>query len=82
MFIFAEDETKPVILVCGSGPGIPEYLQQRFHREKIYLMGHSFGTTVGILSASRYPECYYAYIAMSQICNQSESEKSAYKFMK
>ena len=60
---------------------VSKYLKKRFNQEKIYLMGHSFGTFIGILAASEHPEFYHAYIAMSQIANQSESEIIAYHFM-
>lgn len=60
---------------------VTEYLKNRFSQEKIYLMGHSFGTFVGIQAAYKHPESYHAYIAMSQIVNQLESEIIAYQFM-
>lgn len=59
-----------------------KYLCQRFGKEKIYLMGHSFGTYIGLKTAQEYPKLYHAYIAMSQICNQVESEYLAYDYMK
>lgn len=61
--------------------GVTNYLRERFGQEKIYLMGHSFGTYIGILTASRHPELYHAYIAMSQITDQEKSEKLAYQYM-
>lgn len=61
--------------------GVSNYLRERFGQDKIYLMGHSFGTYIGILTASRYPELYHAYIAMSQITDQEKSEKLAYSYM-
>jgi pimeloyl-ACP methyl ester carboxylesterase len=60
---------------------VTNYLRKRFGQEKIYLMGHSGGTFIGIQAAARKPELYHAYIAMAQISNQLESEKLAYKYM-
>ena len=60
---------------------VTHYLRKRFEQEKIYLMGHSGGTFIGIQAAARAPELYNAYIAVAQISNQLESEKLAYKFM-
>jgi pimeloyl-ACP methyl ester carboxylesterase len=57
------------------------YLRQRFGKEKIYLMGHSGGTFVGILAAARAPELYHAYIGVAQMSNQLQSEKLAYDYM-
>ena len=57
------------------------YLRDRFGKEKIYLMGHSGGTFIGIQTAARAPELYYAYIGMAQMTYQLESEKLAYDYM-
>jgi pimeloyl-ACP methyl ester carboxylesterase len=60
---------------------VTNYLRNRFGKEKIYLMGHSGGTFVGIQAAARAPELYYAYIGVAQISNQLESERMAYEYM-
>ncbi len=60
---------------------ITNYLRKRFGKEKIYLMGHSGGTFVGIQTAALYPELYMAYLGVAQISNQLKSEKLAYDFM-
>jgi pimeloyl-ACP methyl ester carboxylesterase len=57
------------------------YLRQRFGKEKIYLMGHSGGTFIGIRAAARAPELYYAYIGVAQMSYQLKSEKLAYDYM-
>jgi pimeloyl-ACP methyl ester carboxylesterase len=57
------------------------YLRNRFHVDKIYLMGHSGGTFIGIQAAARAPELYYAYIGVAQMSNQLESERLAYEYM-
>ena len=49
------------------------YLKERFEKDKIYLLGHSWGTQIGIITASRYPEDYIAYIGVSQVANHDES---------
>lgn len=45
---------------------VTEYLSNRFGKDKIYLMGHSFGTLIGIQAAAHRPDLYQAYIGMSQ----------------
>jgi pimeloyl-ACP methyl ester carboxylesterase len=60
---------------------LTDYLRNRFHKEKIYLMGHSGGTFFGIQVASQHPELYYAYIGEAQYSHQIESEKLAYDYM-
>lgn len=60
---------------------VTDYLRQRFGQDKIYLMGHSGGTFIGVQAAARAPERFHAYIGVAQMANQLESEKLAYDFM-
>jgi pimeloyl-ACP methyl ester carboxylesterase len=60
---------------------VTNYLHNRFGKEKIYLMGHSGGTFIGIQAAAQAPELYYAYIGVAQMSNQRESERFAYEYM-
>lgn len=56
-------------------------LKQRYDKSKIYLMAHSFGTYIGLNVAAQHPELFYAYIPISQMCNQHQSEYDAYDYM-
>ena len=60
---------------------VTNYLRHRFGKEKIYLMGHSGGSFIGIQAAAQAPELYYAYIGVAQMSNQLKSEKLAYDYM-
>jgi pimeloyl-ACP methyl ester carboxylesterase len=134
LILLSDNTDNPVLLVCGGGPGIPEYLmehlypsvlpeyftvcywdyrgtglsydsnvnpddmtterflkdtqavtdylKERFGQEQIYIMGHSFGTYVALNTAKQHPENYIAYLAMSQTCNQYQSEVLAYDYMR
>ena len=60
---------------------VTNYLRNRFDRDKIYLMGHSGGTFLGVLVAAQYPELYHAYIGVAQMSNQLASEMRAHEYM-
>ena len=60
---------------------VTNILRHRFGQDKIYLMGHSGGTYIGIQAAARAPELYSAYIGVAQMANQLQSERLAYEFM-
>jgi proline iminopeptidase len=51
------------------------YLKDRFGVEKIHLMGFSWGTVIGLSLAERFPQDFYAYIAVSQVVNGVEGER-------
>lgn len=61
---------------------VTDYLRGRFDQDKIYLLGHSFGTYMGLLTAQREPGKYKAYFAMSQNADQARSELLAFQTMK
>lgn len=60
---------------------VVEYLKSRFSVEKIYIMGHSWGSLLGVLTILKAPELFHAYIGLGQLANQVESERLAYHFM-
>lgn len=59
---------------------LSEYLTHRFNREKIFLMGHSWGSLLGIITAYKHPELYHAYFGIGQVCHQFKGEKISYKW--
>ena len=55
-------------------------LRKRFNKEKIYLMGHSWGSVFGVFTVQRYPELFYAYVGVGQASDTIETEKIMYHF--
>lgn len=134
LIILSDNTDNPVLIVCGGGPGIPQYLmeslypsilpeyftvcyfdyegtglsfdadtdpnnmttdrfidetlqvtdylRERFGQDKIYIMGHSFGTYIALNTVDRHPENYIAYLSMSQACDQHRSEIIAFDYMR
>ena len=60
---------------------VTDYLRNRFGKDKIYLMGLSFGSFLGINVAARHPDLFEAYMGISQVTSQLESEKLGYQSM-
>jgi pimeloyl-ACP methyl ester carboxylesterase len=62
---------------------VTEYLKERFHKDKIYIMGFSGGTHIALREAQRHPENYIAYIGMAQcVTDSAENDTLIYSFMK
>jgi pimeloyl-ACP methyl ester carboxylesterase len=74
-------ETMTLEQMISDTKEVTNYLRNRFGQEKIYLMGHSGGTFIGIQVAARAPELYHAYIGVAQMSNQLKSEILAYEYM-
>jgi pimeloyl-ACP methyl ester carboxylesterase len=57
---------------------VTNYLRDRFGQDKIYLLGHSWGSYLGIQVAAAAPDLYHAYIGMGQVSYQLQSEVAAH----
>lgn len=57
---------------------VTEYLRDRFGQQKIYLVGSSWGTTVGVLAVQRAPELFHAYVGTGQMVDQFETDTLMY----
>ena len=56
------------------------WLKQKYKKEKIYLLGHSWGSVLGVNLVQRYPEDFYAYVGVGQGVNLFENESISFKF--
>ncbi len=61
-----------------DGTALTNYLLERFDRDKIYLMGESWGSALGIFLIEETPENYYAFIGTGQMVDFEETEKECY----
>ncbi len=55
------------------------YLRKRFGREKIFVLGHSWGSILGLKLAHDHPELLYAYIGVGQAIDAAQNEIVLYK---
>jgi pimeloyl-ACP methyl ester carboxylesterase len=55
-------------------------LRQRFHKQKIVLVGQSWGTVLGVLYAQQHPDKVSAYVGIGQVTNTPENERLSYDF--
>jgi proline iminopeptidase len=59
--------------------GVTNYLRERFHQDKIYVVGQSWGTILGVLAVQQHPELYRAYIGTGQMVSVRETDRIFYR---
>lgn len=60
---------------------LTRYLKKRFRKDKIVILGHSFGAGFGSFVAVKYPEDYSAFIGIGQPTNISEIDRLSYDWV-
>lgn len=55
------------------------WLRKTYGRNKIILMGHSWGSILGVKLAQRHPDWFYAYVGIGQGVEFGESEAAGYR---
>jgi len=58
---------------------LTHYLRGRFDEEKIYLVGNSWGTVLGVLVVEQHPELFHAYIGTGQMVSPRETDIMFYE---
>jgi pimeloyl-ACP methyl ester carboxylesterase len=56
-------------------------VRSRLHKNKIFLLGHSFGSILGVDMVQRRPDLFYAYVGTGQVSDMPRSQKIAYEQM-
>jgi len=59
---------------------VAEYIRNRYHKNKIILMGHSWGTVIGMQVALKRPDLFYAYVGIGQVINTRENERISFDY--
>jgi pimeloyl-ACP methyl ester carboxylesterase len=58
---------------------LTDYLRDRFGEAKIYLVGQSWGSTLGVLAVQRRPELYEAFVGVGQMVSQRATDRIFYR---
>jgi pimeloyl-ACP methyl ester carboxylesterase len=57
---------------------LTEYLERRFNKKQITLVGHSWGSAIGLLAVSKRPDLFNGYVGIGQVSDMAESERISY----
>jgi pimeloyl-ACP methyl ester carboxylesterase len=59
---------------------VAEHLRQRYGKKKLVLVGHSWGTIVGMKAALKRPDLFYAYVGIGQVISTRENERISFEY--
>ena len=67
-------ETLTVGQMVSEAVEVTDYLRDRFGKEKIYLVGNSWGTILATLTAQEHPELFHALVGTGQMISPRETD--------
>ncbi|HEU4843471.1 MAG TPA: alpha/beta hydrolase, partial [Burkholderiaceae bacterium] len=59
---------------------VAEFLRNKYHKDKIILMAHSWGTVVAMGAALKRPDLFSAYVGVGQVISVRENERLSYDY--
>ncbi len=74
-------ETMTMAQMIADTIEVADYLRARFGQGRIVLLGHSWGSYLGIQAAAAAPDRFLAYVGMAQIVHQLRSEVMAHDYL-
>lgn len=58
---------------------VTRFIKEKLNKEKIVVLGHSWGTVLGTTLVQAYPKDYLAYIGVGQCVNMRENDRVIYE---
>jgi pimeloyl-ACP methyl ester carboxylesterase len=59
---------------------VAEFVRKRYHKDKLILMGHSWGTIIGMSAAIKRPDLFHAYVGIGQVINTRDNERISFEY--
>lgn len=59
---------------------IAEHVRKRYGKNKLILMGHSWGTIIGMGAALKRPDLFSAYVGIGQFVNTLDNERISFDY--
>lgn len=76
----AKTEELSIRRLTDDAAELVQWLCQRFRKDKIFVIGGSWGSLLGAMLASRYPEHIGAFVGFGQFVDGAQNEKLSYQF--
>lgn len=81
-YAFNKKQSKEIILTkklyIEDAHNVVMYLKERFNQERIIVVGHSFGSVLGVWLSALYPQDIKAYVGVGQSIDYNMNEEMSY----
>ena len=76
----ADDINAPLSIdqFIGDTAEVIQHLRRHLNQEKLFVLGHSWGSVLGMHMVKRHPNWIYAFIGVGQVVNMMDGERVLY----
>lgn len=74
------DQTLAIETFVDDAIEVAEHVRQRLGKDKLVLVGHSWGTVVAMKAALKRPDLFHAYVGMGQVINTRTNEELSFQY--
>jgi len=74
-------DTMSVGRMAQDGIEVSEFLRNHLHKDKIVLLGFSWGSLLGIHMVKQRPDLFYAYVGTGQVSNMPKAQQMSYAYV-
>jgi pimeloyl-ACP methyl ester carboxylesterase len=74
-------ETMTIKRFVDDAYELVHYLRREFKKDKILLVGHSWGSALGLILAKEHPELFYAFVGSGQLVAPQDGEQVGYHYV-
>src|SRR3546814_11425880 len=76
----ASGDTLQIDTFVDDAIEVAEHVRERLGKDKLVLVGHSWGTIVGLRAALERPDLFHAYVGIGQVINTRLNEKLSFEY--
>ena len=66
--------------MIADGEELVAWLREHYGKRKVFVLGHSWGSIIGLELARRHPDWLHAYIGMGQMIHGRDNERLGYEW--
>ncbi|MBC7923860.1 MAG: alpha/beta hydrolase [Ferruginibacter sp.] len=59
---------------------LAEFIKRKYGKDKVILMGHSWGTIISMNTALKRPDLFYAYVGIGQVISSKDNERLSFEY--
>lgn len=79
---FSKEDPPTIQTFIEDIHSIVTHLLTRFQQERVYLLGHSWGSVLGLRFVQQYPQLVHMYIGCGQVVNMQRGTQLQYAFVR